>query len=106
MDGVEPAEAAADDADAVGVDLRPLLEPIQHRGRKPMEVRPQLGLEIHLALPRPVERAGRESARETQVLEAVALLLGALQSAQQDYHRHAAGPPGRQPQIAWDNEAV
>src|SRR4051794_37293583 len=105
MDGVESAEAAADDADAVGVDLSPLLEPIEHRGCKPVEVRPQLGLEIHLALPRSVERAGREPARETQILEAVALLLGALQSAEHDRDRHATGRRGRQPQIARDNEA-
>src|SRR5262249_60583672 len=57
-------------------------------------------------LPRPIKRASRESTRETQVLEAVALLLGALQSTQHDHHRHAAGRPGRQPQITWNDEAV
>ena len=46
-----------------------------------------------------------EFTRETQVLKAV-LLLGALQSTQRDHHRHAAGRPGRQPQITWNDEAV
>src|SRR5258707_2434044 len=41
-----------------------------------------------------------------KVLEAVALLLGALQSAQHDRDRHSAERPGRQPQIAWDDEAI
>ena len=85
---VVAAEAATEDADALGVDLRPPLPSSSRTARRvALEVGPELDLEEHLALPGPVEGEGGQPALEAEVLEPVALLLGALEAADQ----HAAG---------------
>ncbi len=70
-----------------------------------MEIRTQPGLKIHFALSRPVERAGRQAASETAIFEQVALLLGALEAAENYDGRHPAVACRRNPQISGDGEA-
>src|SRR3981189_3286821 len=104
MDGVEAAEAAADDPDAGGIDVGPRHQPVQHRRCEAMEVGAQLRLEVHLALAGTVEGAGREAARQAEVLEPIAFFLGALEAAQNDGHRRTPIWRRRNTQVARDHE--
>src|SRR5512133_3433080 len=106
MDGVEAAEAAADHAHGVAVDLITPDQPIEHRRSETVEVGSQLGLEIHLTLAGSVERTCSERAREAQVLETVALLLRAFEAAKNDNDRTGAAPARRNAQIAWDGQPL
>src|SRR5581483_5485254 len=78
MDGVVAAEAAADHPKPADIELRSLRQPVDHGARKAMETGLQLGLEVHLSLPRTIEGARGEAAREAAILEQQALLFGAL----------------------------
>ena len=89
MHGIEPAKAAADYADAIRVDLRSLLEPIQNPGGEAMKIGPHLCLKIHLSLARTIECAGRQTTRKTMVLEQIAFLFGALEATENDNRRDA-----------------
>src|SRR5581483_349134 len=95
----------AEDAEAAGVDLGPRREPIDDGAREALEVAADRRLEPHLALPRAVEGEGGDPAGEAHVLEEIALLLRALEPADQDRTRRAPDA-GRPAEPARDREAL
>ena len=86
---VVAAEADAERADALEVEVLAAVEPVEHRRDRDLVVGPDRQLVSALALPRAVERERRHAAAQEHLLEREELLLGRVQPGDQEHERRA-----------------
>ena len=103
LGGVVASETAAEHAESLGVELGTFDELVEDGRGVALEVRPELDVEEELALAGAVEGERRQSARQAEVLEEVALLLGRLSGLRSARARdRPLRRLRRQPQVAGD----